>query len=215
MYNTYVNAQSGTLDRKSMSDQIREVILRRIAEGTYLPGQRLIELQLASEFGTSQAPVREAIRELEALHVVEVKPYCGAKVREISPRERRDAYQVRAVLEQFAGELAAGHDVRELRSMAEEILEAATNGDVPAYAERDLPFHRRIVELSGNEVLLRKWEDLGFELQTRLHLSRHGDIIPDRALAHFKIVDALERGDGATAGRLLREHVMKGADDED
>jgi DNA-binding GntR family transcriptional regulator len=211
IYNTNVKTENGTLDRESMSDRVRNAILRRIAEGVYVPGQRLIEMQLAAEFGTSQAPVREALRELETLHVVEVKRYCGARVREISPKERLDAYQVRAVLEQFAAELAAdriGGDVRELRGLAKEIPKAAKKGDVPAYAEKDLPFHHRIVELSGNEVLLRKWEDLGFELQTRVHLSQNKSRIKHNAMAHFQIVDALEQGNGQTAGRLLREHAM-------
>ena len=85
-----------TLERESMSDRIRNAILRRIADGTYLPGHRLVELQLAKEFGTSQGPVREALRELETLQVVETKRYCGSSVREVPLKERQEAYEVRA-----------------------------------------------------------------------------------------------------------------------
>ena len=200
-----------------MSDRIRNAILRRIADGIYLPGQRLIELQIAKEFGTSQAPVREALRELETLHVVEAKRYCGATVREVPLRERQEAYQVRGVLEQFAAQLAAERingDVTELRKLADEIMKAAQDGDVPSYAASDIPFHRHIVELSGNKVLLRNWEQLGFELQTRVHLSRNRAGITNNASAHFAIVDALERGDGETAGNLLRAHAMSFVNDD-
>jgi len=200
-----------------MSDRVRNEILRRIADGVYLPGQRLIELQLAEEFGTSQAPIREALRELETLHVVEAKRYCGARVREVPLRERREAYQVRAVLEEFAAQLAAAQiagQVDELRQLATEIMQAARKGDVAAYAAKDLPFHRKIMELSGNEVLLRNWDLLGFELQTRIHLSRNRANITRNALAHFEIVDALERGDGDAAGLILRGHAMSFVNDD-
>jgi len=209
MYNIGVSTKETTGFRESMSDRIRQVILQRITEGVYLPGHRLVELQIARELGTSQTPVREALRELEALHVVEVRPYCGTRVREVSDAESRDAYRVRGVLEELAGQLAAPRiqcELPTLRAYAEAILAAAQADDVAAYAEHDLPFHRKIVELSGNAVLLRSWEALGFELRTRMFLSRNKAHILDSAQAHFAILAALENGDGTTAGRLLREH---------
>lgn len=200
-----------------MSDRIRKAILRRIADGVYLPGQRLTEMQIAEEFGTSQAPVREAFRDLETLHVVEAKRYCGTRVREVPLQERRQAYQVRAVLEEFAGRLAADlvqGQVSELRQLAAEIMQAAKEGDVDGYAAKDLPFHRKIVELSQNAVLLRSWDYLGFELQTRVHLSRNREGITTNASAHFAIVDALEKGDGDSAGRLLKAHSLSFVNDD-
>ena len=71
--------------RDSMRDQIRRELTKlRIVNGTYRPGERLVELQVAKEFNTSQAPVREAFRELEALRLVESQAYRGTRVREIS-----------------------------------------------------------------------------------------------------------------------------------
>jgi DNA-binding GntR family transcriptional regulator len=206
-----------TLERESMSDRIRNAILRRIADGTYQPGHRLVELQLAKEFGTSQGPVREALRELETLQVVETKRYCGSSVREVPLKERQEAYEVRAVLEQYAAQLAAPYlkgNVEELHRLATEIMAAAEKGDVPEYAAKDLPFHRTIVEQSRNSVLLRNWEQLGFELQTRIHLSRNSEHLVANATAHFAIVNALNRGDGHAAGRLLRDHAMSFVNDD-
>src|SRR5262245_420613 len=99
---------SSPLVRESTSARLRTLILQRIIDGQYPPGHRLKELQLAREFNTSQAPVREALRELEATGAIESEPHRGSRVRTVSERELGEAYQVRAVLEQLAGELAAG-----------------------------------------------------------------------------------------------------------
>ncbi len=90
-----------------MGREIRDVLLRRILEGKYQPGERLVELQLAAEFHTSQGPVREALRELEALRYVETAPHRGTRVRAVSPTEMRDAYRLRALLEREAAIAAA------------------------------------------------------------------------------------------------------------
>ena len=99
---------SSPLLRESTSARLRTLILQRIIDGQYPPGHRLKELQLAREFNTSQAPVREALRELEATGIIESEPHRGSRVRTVSERELGEAYKVRAVLEQLAGELAAG-----------------------------------------------------------------------------------------------------------
>jgi DNA-binding GntR family transcriptional regulator len=74
------------LRRTTLRDQIKDRIVERILNGTYGPGDRIVESQVATEFGTSQAPVREALRELEALRFVEARPHRGARVRESPPR---------------------------------------------------------------------------------------------------------------------------------
>src|SRR5438876_11945195 len=93
--------------RKSMSQEIRDALLLRMLEGKYKPGERLVEMQLAAEFRTSQAPVREALRLLEALGYVETVPHRGTRVREIPATEMRDAYRLRALLEREAALAAA------------------------------------------------------------------------------------------------------------
>src|SRR4051812_25814321 len=93
--------------RDCMREQIRRELLKRILNGTYKPGDRLIELQVAREFNTSQAPVREALRELEALRLVETQTYRGTRVREISRKEWQESAWVRALLEEAAAQQAA------------------------------------------------------------------------------------------------------------
>ena len=95
------------LRRTTLRDEIKDRIVERILDGTYGPGDRIVESQVATEFGTSQAPVREALRELEAMRFVETQPHRGARVREVTTEELIQIYPVRAALEEVAGRGAA------------------------------------------------------------------------------------------------------------
>ena len=98
--------------RKSLKDQIKKILIERIVEGTLLPGDRIKELQVAQELGTSQAPVREAIRCLESLGYVDHIPHVGAMVKSFNRRELEEAYQVREAVEVFAV-AGLGEDARD------------------------------------------------------------------------------------------------------
>ncbi|AMV21848.1 GntR family transcriptional regulator [Planctomyces sp. SH-PL14] len=200
--------------RHCMSDRIRDQLAQRIYDGRLKAGDRLLELEIAREFDTSQTPVREALRELESLKLVESIPYRGTRVRGISDREMTEAYTVRGVLEQLAGELAAVHLKNNVAALApirvslEGIHASARTGDLDGYSRHNVDFHRQIVVASDNQLLIQAWEALGFEARVRVHLKQHGEPrIVERAAEHDPIVDALEAGDGPTAGRLLRDHA--------
>ena len=87
--------------RQSMADRVKHELLSRIMDGRMAPGQRNVELKIADEMKTSQGPVREALRELEAMDLIITEPYKGTRVREITPKQIEDAYDVRAVLERL------------------------------------------------------------------------------------------------------------------
>src|SRR3954451_11883338 len=198
------------VQRNCMREQIRRVLVQRILDGYYKPGDRLVELQIARELKTSQGPVREALRELEALRLVESETYRGTRVRALSEREREEAAQVRGVLEQAAAQWAAAamkRNVAPLRAVLEAVHGAAAKGDRDGYARHNMAFHRLIVEAAGNPVLLRLWESLMLETRTRIGLSQRDIDMTAAAETHVPIVNALDRGDGETAGRLLREHA--------
>src|SRR3954447_9760664 len=95
------------VQRNCMREQIRRVLVQRILDGHYKPGDRLVELQIARELKTSQGPVREALRELEALRLVESETYRGTRVRAHSEREMEEAGRVRGMIEQSAAQWAA------------------------------------------------------------------------------------------------------------
>jgi DNA-binding GntR family transcriptional regulator len=192
-----------------MRDQIRRVLVQRILDGYYKPGDRLVELQIARELKTSQGPVREALRELEALRLVESETYRGTRVRAVSEREMEAAGQVRGVLEQAAANWSAvvlKRNVAPLRAAVEAMRQAAAVHDLDGYARHNMAFHRMIVEAAGNPVLLRVWDSVLLEARTRIELTQHDIDMMPAADTHDPIVDALERGDGESAGRLLREH---------
>jgi DNA-binding GntR family transcriptional regulator len=198
------------VQRDCMRDQIRRVLVQRILEGYYQPGDRLVELQIARELKTSQGPVREALRELEALRLVESETYRGTRVRALSAHEREEAARVRGVLEQTAALWGADSlrgKVAPLLAELEAIRQAAARRDPDGYARHNVAFHRLIVEASGNTVLVRVWDSLALEAQTRIGLSQFDIDMTFAAETHVPIVEALDRGDGETAGMLLREHA--------
>src|SRR5881275_375542 len=88
--------------RTVLREQVKRLLLERILAHEYAPGERLVETRIAAELGTSQAPVREALRDLELLRFVESTPFRGARVREVSQEELLEIYPVRAAIEEVA-----------------------------------------------------------------------------------------------------------------
>ncbi|MBY0357258.1 MAG: GntR family transcriptional regulator [Candidatus Obscuribacterales bacterium] len=201
------------LSRASARDQIKQILLERILNGYYKPGERLIELHIANELQTSQAPVREAFRFLEAMRVVETETYKGTRVRAISQKELEDSSQIRAALEELAGQLAAPNlkdNVKRLEDQSRKFLKAAQEKDHTKYSQHDIEFHRIIVEESKNQLLLNIWESVVLESRFRLTLNRIGDDqLEDFAEAHLPVIDALRKGDGKGAGKLLKNLICK------
>ncbi|MGC1871056.1 MAG: GntR family transcriptional regulator [Acidobacteriaceae bacterium] len=196
-------------DRNRAHDRVRWTILERIMDGTYQPGERLKELTLAREFRVSQAPVREALRKLEAIGVVSSEPYRGARVRELSPTELRDAYQLRGILEQAATEFISDFPEESVLTLEREyaaMRSAAQAGDLQAVACHNRNFHRCIMERCQNQEVVRAWKSLGICMRARLNVQRRVDRLPEAILSHQPIIDALRAGDLRHTGQLLREH---------
>ncbi|MBX9688232.1 MAG: GntR family transcriptional regulator [Candidatus Obscuribacterales bacterium] len=198
--------------RQSTRDYIKETLLERILGGHYQPGERLIELQIAEELGTSQGPVREALRDLEAQGLVESQSYKGTRVREISEEEIEDSYQVRSVLEQLAAELAAPKLKNNTDSIKQELdafRQAASKRDIKRYSQHDMEFHRQIVEAAGNQLLSELWNSVVLESRFLATIKqRIGEEDLQRlADAHLPILEALHAGESEKAGRLARQLI--------
>lgn len=196
--------------RQSLREQVREVLLERIGRGVYAAGQRLVEAKLAEELGISTVPVREAIRELAGMGVLDFGSHKGAWVREVSLEETIEALQVRSVLEPLAARLA-GEGMRShceaLESSCEGIMAAARARDFVAFQQHNQRFHRTIVEAAGNGALRRAWLSLAFEVRTRAILDFLAAQDPVAiALEHRPIVAAFEAGDIEAAAGLLANH---------
>jgi DNA-binding GntR family transcriptional regulator len=198
------------LTRTVLREQVKEVLLERILDGTYAPGDRLVETRIAQELGTSQAPVREALRELELLRFVESKPYVGARVREVLEEELAEIYPVRAAIEEVAAREAAVRlegGVDKLVDELEAMRQAADAGDLHGQVEADVRFHRLIVEAAGNQTLLEVWGSLRVEVRTIVTVLATGIDRHELAEMHRPILDALAARDPAEAGQAVREHV--------
>jgi DNA-binding GntR family transcriptional regulator len=190
-----------------MRDRVRDAIVNRILDGEYGSGTRLKELALAREFNVSQAPVREALRELEALGLLESERYRGTRVRGIDLSELREAYELRGVLEEASAQRAIPcrpADLDELDADIALMRRADRAGDHDAHIRAALHFHRLIVEMSGNRMFLHAWEQMAWEVRARIAIRRLGMGGPYTELRRI-VVDALRAGDARRAGQLMRE----------
>lgn len=199
------------LARASLSQQIRDQLLQRIMQGELVPGTRLVELKIAAEYSTSQAPVREALRELEALGVIETLPNKGARVRTITNEELAQLYDVRAQLESYATQLVTEKGISlksRLREVVTAMKKAARERDSIGFASHNSLFHRIIVESSGNLKLLEIWETLNVQARTMTNVSRSRRNLMDLADSHVAIIDAIASGKPATANKVAKDHVL-------
>lgn len=198
------------LNRIVLREQVKEVLLARILDGVYAPGDRLVEIQLAGELGVSQAPVREALRELETLRFVFSEPFKGTRVRGVSREEVVEIYPVRAALEGLAARLAAvglRGEVDPLRDLFEAMVHAAEAGDLREQVALDVAFHRRIVEAAGNRTLLETWASLRIEARTLITFLKADIDLLDLAETHRPVLEALANRDPNRAETSLRRHV--------
>jgi DNA-binding GntR family transcriptional regulator len=198
------------LSRSVLADQVKDRILEGILNGQHPPDSRIIETQVARELGTSQAPVREALRGLEALGVVEITPFRGARVRRPSRREIIEGYAVRSTLEALGGRLAVPRltdaDLAELAGHLEAMRAAARNDDGHGLAEADARFHGRIIELADNGTLEKVWRSLEPFSRTWITLAVPGADPRWSADLHAPILAALERRDTEAVVEALQRH---------
>ncbi len=193
-----------------LADQVKDRLLEGILSGDYPPDSRIVETQVARELGTSQAPVREALRGLEALGVVEITPFRGARVRRPTRREIIEAYAVRSSLETLAARLAVPRmtdaDLAELADNLEAMRAAARDDDGHGVAEADARFHSRIVELADNSTLEKVWRSLEPFSRTYITLVVPGADPQWSADLHAPILEALERRDTEGVVDALERH---------
>ncbi|MGY1915981.1 GntR family transcriptional regulator [Blastococcus sp. SYSU DS0973] len=199
-----------TLTRSVLADQVKERLLEGILDGSYPPDSRIVETAVAKEFGTSQAPVREALRGLQALGLVEITPFRGARVRRLDIGELLEAYVVRSTIEVLGARLAMVNmtdaDVAALLAIGKNMREAADAGDGRALAIFDASLHEKFMQLSGNRTLLRVWRSLEPLSRTYITLvGPHSDPHWSCAL-HDPILDAVGRRDADGVVRAIETH---------
>jgi phosphonate utilization transcriptional regulator len=190
--------------------EIEQLILR----GELAIGQRVNESELATRFGTSRGPVREALRALEESRLVRSEKHRGVFVREISVAEADEIYDVREVLDQLIGqrvaERATPAQLAALEAVLAEMDEATASQDVKRYHALNLRFHDLLVDFAGNARLTESYRLLTKELLLfRLRGLQDGGGFAVSNTEHKAVVAAIAARDGARAGQLLRQHAAR------
>ncbi len=197
---------------RSMAEQIATAIRQGIASGKLAPGTRLLEVQIAREMGTSRAPLREALIQLEREGLVVRQPNRGAFVADLTEELVREVASLRGVLEGFAAGLAVKRltqeDFQRLETILKQMLRVARRGDFPRMVEWDYQFHEYIMRASGHRLLYETW--VGMDRKIRVYLSATNLMYVDMKAVvegHLPILQALRRRDPKRAGRVMAEHM--------
>lgn len=208
-------ADQRTLARSVLADDVKDRLLRDILSGRYPPHARIVETTVARELGISQAPVREALRGLEATGVVEILPFRGARVRRPTTEELLEAIGVRAELETLGARLAiprmSDEDLAGLLAHGEQMRRVAESGDPHELAVADATFHGRLIGLSGNATLVRIWQSLEPFSRTYITAAIPGVDVHWTAALHWPILDALRERDVDRVAETLRQHFDRAA----
>lgn len=187
------------------------LILDAIDQGTYRPGDRLVESELADRFGVSRTPIREALQRLETQSLL-TRDGRSLIVASLDHTQLADLYVVRGELEGLAARLAARHatpeEVRVLRDMLES--DRALIGDPAALSRANRRFHRQIHLASHNRFLIQQLDlvhrSMALLASTSLAAEGRGKGTIEE---HEAIVRAIESGDGEGADAALREHISR------
>lgn len=189
--------------RRVFREDVRNVIREAIFSNELQPGERILEAHWSNRLGVSQGPVREALRDLEALGLVEATPFKGSRVRKLSRKDIEDNYSVRLCLEVQSMKNAISclnlkqHQALciQLHQALAQMEQAVEKEDLRGFVEGDTFFHASIIHATGNGVLLKLWEQSNI---------RNWNMIPAHSLAeslrvlhteHTKLMTAISQRD--------------------
>ncbi len=203
------------LAAKTLVDQVVEAIVEATATGVYLPGDRIVEAEVARSLNVSRVPVREALRLLESQGIVVNERYRGMRLMSVNIDRLEKILKVRLALENYAcreiaARAATNPDVLSpLEDLVRKQHAAAQSGDGYGLARLDTEFHHSLCKLSGNEVLVRAWEPLSRQLTIIFGLSTLRKDLEGIASEHDQVIDALRKGDVRNLEKVMEEHILE------
>jgi DNA-binding GntR family transcriptional regulator len=213
-----------TLEVQRLAAPLRQQVLdglrQAIIDGRLAPGARLIERELTQMMGVSRTVIREALRQLESEGLIATIPNKGPVVRELTPAEAKDLYNIRAVLEGLAARLfvenASGEQVRKLAQALEVVVAAYESGDAQQVLGTKNRFYEVLFEGAGSETLssmlntlharIWRWRALGLSHPERSAARSKESIRNLRA-----VLAAIRRRDAGEAERITREEAHRAA----
>lgn len=199
------------MDTKASQRDAYDLILHAIDIGTYKPGDRLVESELAERFGVSRTPIREALQRLETQSLLS-RDGRSLIVASLDHNEMAELYVVRSELEALAARLAARHATEEeilvLHQMIDE--DEALVGDPPALSRANRRFHRQVHLASHNRFLVRQldlvYRSMALMTTTSLAAAGRG---ATALKEHRQVVDAIAARDSDAAYAALKAHISK------
>lgn len=201
--------------RKTLREQVTDVIRLRILKGEIQPGERIVEQEMAETLGVSRGPVREALRQIEQEGLVEYVSHVGCSVKEFNDRDIYEIYLLRADLEILSVKLCEGKFSPETVARLEEICQdMAQLQDVEYFDEtirNDNEFHACIVREAGLERLYQLWSSLT-PCNTIVFYTRPGPTefaVHNQNRIHQKVLDAIRTQDQAVICQALLDHYME------
>ena len=195
-----------------LRDVVFQTLRTAILKGDLKPGERLMELQLASKLGVSRTPIREAIRMLEQEGLARTIPRKGAEVAGMTEKDMEDVLQIRCVLEELAARLSCQNitdeEMRELKIAMVAFEEKTREGNVVELAKADVTFHDIIYRAADNPKLLVLLNNLREQMyRYRTEYMKDDRIHPVLIREHKEMVKALERRDQELVAREVRQHL--------
>ncbi|MDR3564625.1 MAG: GntR family transcriptional regulator [Negativicutes bacterium] len=199
------------------SESVYQEIKRKIMEGELEPGTHLIIKQIATDYGISDIPVREALKELNAEGLVETIPHVGSRVKSFSIEYIKDMLEMREYLEPFAAELAAVNAdddvIKRLEDYYAESAKAIEANDIQKYGEINKNFHHLIIQASGNQILINSIFDLiESEKRMRMVFQIFPEIIKDSLSEHYEMITFIKEKKRKAMGRLMYNHKKRSFD---
>ena len=199
--------------RDVVFNTLREAILK----GDLKPGERLMELQLASKLGVSRTPIREAIRMLEQEGLAVTTPRKGAEVAKMTLKDMEDVLEIRDALDELAVRIAcqkiSDEQLRQLEDMKELFEKSTQTGNVKKIAEADVTFHDVIYEATGNPKLVTLLNNLREQVyRYRVEYIKDPKNYPTLIAEHEAILESLKNRDVKNAVEAMHVHVANQAE---
>lgn len=207
--------ESNGLGAPALYEQVAERLRERIFAHELAPGAWVDEQSIASEFGISRTPLREALKVLAAEGLVRLKPRRGCYVAELSEQDLDEIFPVMALLEgrcaQEATEKAGDEDLQRLETIHADLERHAANGDPDRFFEANQRFHDALQDLAGNRWLKQLIEETRqfIKLTRRDSLNLEGRL-KQSLTEHRAILAAIRKRDAGEAGRLMHNHLLSG-----
>lgn len=210
----------GRFKRENLSEIVIEYIKEQIITGRYEEGDHIPETEIANELGISRAPVREGIRELQNMGIIEFIPRKGNYVSAFTDEDKKEIFDIRLLLEGDMIELIIKEnklrddDFKYLASIVDEMLHISmADGDMMkkavALSKKDIEFHKYIWDRSGSKRRAEILEKLHFQLQmAMIYDTKLSGDLQMTAKEHYEIIEYLKLGDIQSCKNALRGHIV-------